>query len=146
MCSFSKQGEILRACSDVWQRCGASPRLNFNAGFFIFLSKAPARIIFSVLFRVSNHQIQFSCQIVGKENLTELLFKLSYLSSNFALTQGYLNPALNNPPWWLACVETGSRQGGREKGRGSGERERAFLPPPSPSPFCTCHAGYPWPS
>ena len=26
-----------------------------------------------------------------------LLFKLSYLNSNFALTPGYLNPALNNP-------------------------------------------------
>ena len=26
-----------------------------------------------------------------------LLFKLSYLNSNFALTLGYLNPALNNP-------------------------------------------------
>ena len=25
-----------------------------------------------------------------------LLFKLSYLNSNFALTLGYLNPALNN--------------------------------------------------
>ena len=66
--------EILRACSDVWQRCDANPGLNFNAGFFIFLSEAPSRIIFSVLFRVSNHQIQFSCQIVGKENLTEFAF------------------------------------------------------------------------
>ena len=26
-----------------------------------------------------------------------LLYKLSYLNSNFALTLGYLNPALNNP-------------------------------------------------
>ena len=25
-----------------------------------------------------------------------MLFKLSYLNSNFALTLGYLNPALNN--------------------------------------------------
>ena len=33
-------------------------------------------------------------QIVEKENL---LFKLSYLNSNFAVTQGYLNLALNNP-------------------------------------------------
>ena len=40
----------------------ASPGLNFNPGFFIFLSKAFSRIIFSFLFRVSNHQI------VGKEN------------------------------------------------------------------------------
>ena len=35
-----------------------------NPGFFFFLSKALSRIIFSVLFRVSNHQLQ----IVGKEN------------------------------------------------------------------------------
>ena len=40
----------------------ANPGLNFNPGFFIFLSKALSRIIFSFLFRVSNHQI------VGKEN------------------------------------------------------------------------------
>ena len=26
-----------------------------------------------------------------------VLFKLSYLNSNFALTLGYLNPALDNP-------------------------------------------------
>ena len=36
--------------------------LNFNLGFFFLLSKAVSRIIFSILFRVSNHQI------VGKEN------------------------------------------------------------------------------
>ena len=27
---------------------------------------------------------------------TEMIFKLSYLNSNLALTLGYLNPALNN--------------------------------------------------
>ena len=37
-------------------------RLNFNPGFFFLLSKALSRIIFFILFRVSNHQI------VGKEN------------------------------------------------------------------------------
>ena len=37
-------------------------RLNFNPGFFIFLSKALSQIIFSFLFRVSNYQI------VAKEN------------------------------------------------------------------------------
>ena len=26
-----------------------------------------------------------------------MIFKLSYLNSNLALTLGYLNPALNNP-------------------------------------------------
>ena len=43
----------------------AIPGLNFNPGFFFFLSKALSRIIFSILFRVSNHQI------VGKDNKTE---------------------------------------------------------------------------
>ena len=40
----------------------ANPGLNFNPGFFFFLSKAHYRIIFSILFRVSSHQI------VDKEN------------------------------------------------------------------------------
>ena len=48
-------------------------------------------MIFSILFGVSNHQI------VGKRIKLHLLFKFSYLSSNFALTLGYLNPASNNP-------------------------------------------------
>ena len=64
--------------------------LNFTPGFVLFLSKALSWIIFSILFRVSNHQIE------GRENLTEFAFKLTYLSSNFALTKGYLNPASNN--------------------------------------------------
>ena len=45
-----------------------NPGLNFNLGFVFFLSKALSRITFSILFRVSNHQI------VGKENLTEFAF------------------------------------------------------------------------
>ena len=32
-----------------------------------------------------------------KRTKLNLLYKLSYLNSNFALTLGYLNPALNNP-------------------------------------------------
>ena len=55
---------------------------NFNQGFFSFLSKAISLLIFSILFRVSNHQI------VGKENQTEFAFKLSFLRSYFTLTQG----------------------------------------------------------
>ena len=41
----------------------------------------------------------------GVKGLTELilLFKLSYLSSNFALTLGYLDPALNNPAHICLC-------------------------------------------
>ena len=50
------QGPVVRT------RVSANPRLNFNSGFFIFLSKALSRIIFSFLFRVSNYKI------VGKEN------------------------------------------------------------------------------
>jgi len=46
----------------------ANPGLNFNPGFFFFLSKALSRILFSILFRVTDHQI------VGKENLTEFAF------------------------------------------------------------------------
>ena len=46
----------------------ANPGLNFNLGFVFFLSKALSGIIFSILFRVSNHQI------VGKENETEFAF------------------------------------------------------------------------
>ena len=39
-----------------------------NPGFFFFLSRALYRIIFSILFRVSNHEI------VGKDNKTEFDF------------------------------------------------------------------------
>ena len=46
----------------------ANPGLNFNPGFFFCLSKALSRIIFSILFRISNHQI------VGKDNKTEFDF------------------------------------------------------------------------
>ena len=40
----------------------ANLELNFNPGFFFYLPKALSRMIFSILFRVSNHQI------VNKEN------------------------------------------------------------------------------
>ena len=46
----------------------ANPGLNFNPGFFFFLSNALSRIIFYIFFSISNHQI------VGKENSTELAF------------------------------------------------------------------------
>ena len=41
-----------------------------------------------------------------------MLFKLSYLNSNFALTLGYLNPALNNPAqgFFSACSHCRSSQ------------------------------------
>ena len=47
--------------------------------------------MFSILYRASNHQT------VDKRISLNLLFKLSYLSSNHAQTLGYLNPASNNP-------------------------------------------------
>ena len=46
----------------------ANPGLNFSPGFFFFLSKALSRIIFSIRFRVFNHQI------VGKANKMEFAF------------------------------------------------------------------------
>ena len=36
-----------------------------------------------------------------------MLFKLSYLNSNLALTLGYLNPALNNSALGEHCLMTG---------------------------------------
>ena len=45
-----------------------NPGLNFNPAFFFLLSKALSRIIFCILFRVSNHQI------VGKKELPEFEF------------------------------------------------------------------------
>ena len=46
---------------------------------------------------------------VQKEVELNLLFKFSYLNSKFALTLGYLKPALNNPAQetpeiWLQCT------------------------------------------
>ena len=85
----------------VWRPVSANPWLNFNPGFFFFSSKAFSRKIFSILFRVFNHQI------VEKRIKLNLLFKLSYLNSNFALTLGYVNPALNNSALvdWLHFAE-----------------------------------------
>ena len=40
----------------------------------------------------------------------EMLFKLSNLNSNFALTLGYLNPALNNSAMRFASPREGSYQ------------------------------------
>ena len=62
-------------------------RLALNLNFFFLRSKAFSRIIFSVTFKVN---------LYTKGIKTEMLFKLSNLNSNLALTLGYLNPALNN--------------------------------------------------
>ena len=50
------QGPVIRT------PVSTNPGLNFNPAFFFLLSKALCRIIFCILFRVSNHQI------VGKKN------------------------------------------------------------------------------
>ena len=60
----------------------ANPGLNFFSFFFFFCLNAFSRIIFTKL------------QTKGIK-LNSLL-KLLYLNSNFVLTLGYLNPALNN--------------------------------------------------
>ena len=52
VCSHYRQGPVVRT------PVSANPGLNFNPGFVFFLSKALSRIIFSILFRVSNHQIE----------------------------------------------------------------------------------------
>ena len=65
--------------------------LNFNLDFFTPLFESLFGIIFSILYGASNHQILI------KKNYTEFLLKLSGLKSEFTLTLGYLNPALNNP-------------------------------------------------
>ena len=58
----SRRGQV------VQMPVSTNPGLNFNLGFFFFLSKALSQIIFSILFRVSNHQIE------GKEDETEFAF------------------------------------------------------------------------
>ena len=50
------------------RRLSANPGLNFNPGFFFYLSKVISQMIFPIPFRVSNHQI------VGKETRTEFAF------------------------------------------------------------------------
>ena len=49
-------------------------------------------INFSILFRASNHKI-----VDKKKIVLNFLLKLSDLKSDFTLTTGYLNLALNNP-------------------------------------------------
>ena len=48
---FTKQGPVVR------RPIIANPGLNFNPGLFFFSSKAFSWTIFSILFRVANHQI-----------------------------------------------------------------------------------------
>ena len=59
---FENQGPVVRTPVTT------NPGLNFNPAFFFLLSKALSRVIFSILFRVSSHQI------VGKKSKTEFEF------------------------------------------------------------------------
>ena len=68
----------------------ANPGLNFNQGFFFFSSKALTRIIFYIFLEYP------IIKLYAKRIKLNLFFKLSYLSSNFALALGYLNPPSNN--------------------------------------------------
>ena len=65
----------------------ANPGLSL--GYFIPFFKGLFQIISSILFRTSGHQI------VGK-NILNMPLKLSDLRSDFTLTLGYLNLAINN--------------------------------------------------
>ena len=63
----------------------ADPRLNFNLDLFFHFG-----IVLGVLFRTSNNHI------LDKKNLTEFSFKAIRSETDFTLTLGYLNLALNN--------------------------------------------------
>ena len=92
----------------------ANPGLNFNLGFFFFCSKVFYRIIFSILFRASNHQI------AGKKNKMNLLFKLSYLNSNFVLTMVILTLLWTTRPpgFQLSGLYASSETQGQSVGSG----------------------------
>ena len=69
----------------VWKMISADPRLNFNLDLFFLFG-----IVSGVLFRTSNNHI------LDKKNLTEFSFKAIRSETDFTLTLGYLNLALNN--------------------------------------------------
>ena len=61
--------EFIKNLGSVVRRpISAYPGLNFNPGLFFFSSKPFSRAIFSIIFRVANHQI------VDKKNDTEFAF------------------------------------------------------------------------
>ena len=71
-------------------RLALNPGLNFTRASISFVQK-PFLGYFSRFFK--EHPI---INLLTKRIKLKLLSKLSFLNSNFALTQGYLNPALNN--------------------------------------------------
>ena len=94
---WTTQKKGLELGSVIRRQISVNPRLNINPSFFISPSKSLFRMIFSPLyyffFTTSNHQI------IDKRSLTEFLINLLDMKSNFTLTLGYLNPALNNQAW-----------------------------------------------
>ena len=83
--SFVTQSPVVR------RPISANPGLNFSLGFLFFVQKYfPG--YFSLFF--IEYQL-FTFQ--AKRIKLNLLFKFSDLNLYFALTLGYLNPALNNP-------------------------------------------------
>ena len=72
-------------------RLAFNPGLNLTRDSFSFVQKHFLGQ-FSLIF--IEHRI---INLLTKRTKLNLLYKLSYLNSNFALTLGYLNPALNNP-------------------------------------------------
>ena len=82
---FALQGPVVK------RPISSNPGLNFNPGFFFFCSKVFSQVISSLFLE---HPI---IKLLAERIKLNFLLKLSYLKSNFTLTAGYLNPALNNP-------------------------------------------------
>jgi len=91
-------------------RLALNPGLNLTPVSFSFVQKHFLGQ-FSRIFM--EHRI---INLLTKRTKLNLLYKFSYLNSNFALTLGYLNPALNNPaqginPTVLACWNSEAHRG-----------------------------------
>ena len=72
-------------------RLALNPGLNLTRVSFSFVQKHFLGQFYVIFIE---HRI---INLLTKRIKLNLLYKLSYLNSNFALTLGYLNPALNNP-------------------------------------------------
>ena len=72
-------------------RLALNPGLNLTRVSFSFVQKHFLGQFYVIFIE---HRI---INLLTKRIKLNLLYKLSYLNSNFALTLGYLNPALDNP-------------------------------------------------
>ena len=84
ICSFNIQAELFEG------RLVLNPGLNLTRVSFLLFKSI---FLDNFLFCFWEHLI---INLLTKRIKLNLLFKLSYLNWNFALTLGYLNPALNN--------------------------------------------------